>query len=98
MYKGSEPWIKQTRDVSSPPFCVSSEGILAFRKEITYKVLLYVAYSMQFYVFFPKNPGTTCAEIYEKEQGKKSAKSLSFLAAYRGPNLSAHAKSLYSVY
>jgi hypothetical protein len=30
---------------------------------------------MQFNVFFSKNPGTKCLEIYEKQQGKKSAKS-----------------------
>ncbi len=33
--------------------------------------------------FFPKNPETTCAEICEKQQGKKSAKSL-FLTCWQG--------------
>ncbi len=75
---------------SPPPFCVSSEGILAFIKEIIYTVL-YVAYSMQFSVF-SKNPGTTCAEIYEKQQGEKSAKSLSLTCCLEGP-ISAHTPS-----
>ncbi len=60
----------------------TSPNLSAFRKEVIHTVL-YVVYFLQFNVFFPKNPETTCAEICEKQPGKKSAKSL-FLACCQG--------------
>jgi hypothetical protein len=53
---------------------------LALRKDVIHTVL-YIVYAMELDVFSQKNPGNTSAEICEKQQGKKSAKNLSSLAA-----------------
>ncbi len=55
-------------------FCsdVTNDSIFAKfvseRKEVI-NTVLYAIYSMQFNAF-PKNPGTTCAEIYKKQQAR----------------------------
>jgi hypothetical protein len=56
--------------------------------------MLFLLYAVR---FFPKNPGTMCAEIYEKEQGKKFAKSL-FLTCCLEGLISAHTPNPSTVF